>query len=95
MDKVELARKLNSVGKQAFVEHFGLFQKYASGSISRDGAINELVKLGVSNESGAGIRVGNAKLIFEAKKEMEALSIVIESRRLSVAVIDAAKKLKR
>lgn len=40
MDKEELIRKLKSVGKQAFVVHFTLFQKVASGQISRDKAIS-------------------------------------------------------
>ncbi|MBU0653512.1 MAG: hypothetical protein KJ914_00075 [Gammaproteobacteria bacterium] len=95
MDKDELIRKLNSVGKQAFVEHFDLSQNFASGRISRDQAIDELVKLEVSNESGVGIRVGNAKLIFEAQKEMDALSIILESKRVPASVVATARRLKQ
>lgn len=94
MDEKELIRKLNSIGKQAFVTHFALFKKYASGQISRNIAIDELVKLRVSNNSGAGIRVGNAKLIFEAKLEADALDIIIDSRRLSASVVSEARKLR-
>ena len=90
-----LKRKLNSVGKQAFVEHFYLFQKHASGAISRKQAIYELVKHRVSNEAGAGRRVGSAKLIFDAKKEIDALSIVLEAKRIPASVIAAAKDIKR
>ena len=95
MKTEELIRKLNSVGKQIFVKEFDLFQRYAARKISRNQAIGELVTRKVSNESGAGIRVGNAKLIFEAEKEMEALSIVIESKRLPVSVIEEARVLLR
>lgn len=95
MNKEELNRKLNSVGKQVFVEHFELFQKYASGRLSREQAIEELVSLGVSNDSGAGIRVGNAKLIFEAGKEMDALSIILDSKRIPSSVLVEALRLKQ
>lgn len=94
MKREELVRKLNSVGKQAFVEHFELFRKYASGVISREHAVDELVKLGVSNDSGAGIRVGNAKLIFESLKEKEALDLIIESNRLTSSVMTEARRLR-
>lgn len=95
MNDKELIRKLNSVGKQAFFENFNLFQSYASGRLSRDQAIEELVRLGVSNNAGAGMRVGNAKQIFEAGKEMDALSIIINSTRLSLPVLALARSLKQ
>lgn len=95
MNHEDLIRKLNSVGKQAFVEHFDLFGKYASGQINRYRAVEELVRLGISNESGAGRRVGSAKLIFEARKEADALEIILESRRLSTSVIAEARRLRR
>jgi len=95
MNEEEIVRKLQSVGKQAFVENYCLFQNYASGSLSRDEAIEELVRLGVSNDAGAGIRVGNAKLIFDARKEMDALSIILDSRRLPSSVLVAARRLKQ
>lgn len=94
MNDNDLIRKLNSVGKQVFVEYFHLFNKYATGQINRDRAINELVKLGVSNDSGAGIRVGNAKLIFDAGRECDALNIVLESKRMPIPVITEARRLK-
>ena len=94
MNDEDLIRKLNSVGKQAFVEHFDLFKKYAAGQINRESAIDELVSLGVSNDSGAGIRVGNAKLIFDALREGDALEIVSDSNRMPVSVITEARRLK-
>ncbi len=95
MNKEELNRKLNSVGKQVFVEHFELFQKYAYERLSREQAIEELVSLGVSNDSGAGIRVGNAKLIFEAGKEMDALSIILDSKRIPSSTLAGALRLRQ
>ena len=94
MNREDLVRKLNSVGKQAFVEHFNIFKKYASGQINRNKAIDELVRLGVSNDSGAGIRVGNAKLIFDAEREGEALDIILESRRMPTSVLSEASRLR-
>ena len=93
MNTNDLIRKLNSVGKQAFVEHFDLFRKYASGQISRNEAINTLVVSKVSNEAGAGRRVSNAKLIFKANREADALGIILESKRMPATVINEAKRL--
>lgn len=95
MNEKELVRRLQSVGKQAFVEHFYLFQNCALGRLSRVKVVDELVRLGVSNSAGAGMRAGNAKLIFDARKEMDALSIVLESRRLPSSVLAEARKLRQ
>ena len=95
MDRSELVRKLNSVGKKAFVEHYELFEDYAHGSESRDHVIEELVRLGKSNDAGAAIRTGNAKLIFEAQQELAALGLIVESKRLPQATKDAAARLLR
>ena len=67
---------------------------YATGQINRNKAIDKLVSLGFSNESGAGIRVGNAKLIFEAKREADALDIILESRRMPTKVTNEANRLR-
>jgi len=64
MEKEDFIRKLNSVGKRAFVENFDIFERYSSGRISKEQARAALVALGVSNDAGANIRLGNAKLIF-------------------------------
>lgn len=93
MTKEELIRKLNSVGKQVFVEHFVIFRNYASEKLTRDQAVEKLVRLGVSNDAGAGRRVGNASLVFKAGKEMDALSLILDSKRLPSSVLAAAHKL--
>lgn len=90
MNNTELVRKLESVGKQGFVDHFELFQRYASGRVSKEDCIGTLVDEGVSNEAGAKIRAGNAKLIFESRREREALRIISESQRLSGRVVNDA-----
>lgn len=90
---MNLVRKLNSVGKRAFIENFGVFQNYAKGLITRDDAIDHLVELGVSNRAGAAIRVGNAKLIFKNHRTREALDIVLGSKRMSGKTIVEAKRI--
>lgn len=89
----ELVRKLNSVGKQAFVENFSVFQHYAANRIGRDQAMAALVERELSNPAGAAIRVGNATRIFEAGKEREALAIIQNSSRLSSSVRRKAQEL--
>ncbi len=93
MNNEELKRKLNSVGRAAFVEYFELFESYSNGKIQKDKCIEELVKNGVSNESGAAIRCSNAILIFKAKKEKEALQMVLESKRLPFNVMKKAVEI--
>jgi len=93
MNKNELTRKLNSVGKQSFVENYELLKRFASGAVSRESAIEELVKLGVSNEAGAAIRLGNASQIFKAHQQHLALTIITESSRLPQVVLLQANAL--
>ena len=93
MNQNELIRKLNSVGKQAFVENYDLFQRFSCGQISRENAIEELVRNGVSNQAGAAIRVGNACQIFIAQKQFEALRIIGRSSRMPYSVSALVKDL--
>ena len=93
MNEQELTRKLNSVGKSAFVVFFDLFKEFSNGRISRDACIDLLVNKKVSNSAGAAIRTGNAQQIFRAGMEQEALEIVANSDRLDVAITSMARKL--
>lgn len=89
----ELVRKLNSVGKSIFVEYFLIFKEYSSGKLSKEECIELLVSSKVSNDAGAAIRCGNAKLIFESQGECDALNIIIKSSRLSSIIVNKAKQL--
>lgn len=93
MNEKELVRKLNSVGKAIFIEYFYLFQSYADDQISKEDCINTLVEKKVSNENGAAIRCSNAKPIFNFQKEIDALEIIIQSKRLSPEIIKNARIL--
>jgi len=89
----ELIRKLQSVGKTIFVEYFPTFQSYSSRKISKEECLKILVSNGVSNESGAAIRCGNARLIFEAGVECDALRIIMASTHLPDKVLCSAQTL--
>lgn len=93
MREEELIRKLNSVGKRAFVEYYELYKEYAEGRVSRENCIEKQVVDGLSNESGASIRCGNAKQIFSANMQCEALEIITGSDRLPSELIDKAINL--
>ncbi|MFO1163555.1 MAG: hypothetical protein U1E60_32295 [Reyranellaceae bacterium] len=45
---VDLDRKLNFIGKKAFVDNFELFRCFAEGKCAKEAAISELVNQGVS-----------------------------------------------
>jgi len=93
MNKEELTRKLNSVGKTAFTEYYDTFHAYSNGGMSKEDCIELLVSNKVSNDSGAAIRCSNAKLIFKANMQCEALTIIINSKRLALKTIKDAKKI--
>lgn len=90
MDQDKLIRKLNSVGKEMFVRYYGLFKDYSNNNVTKRSAVERLVDDGISNEYGASIRLGNAKAIFEAGDNRDALRIILESQKLSPEVIRAA-----
>lgn len=96
MNEEELIRKLNSVGRKQFINYFEVFQSYAKGRISKEDCIDRLVTDGISNENGAAIRCGNAKLIFEANRECRAIGMICDNwkqTKLSQDVIDKAMAL--
>ncbi len=93
MNEKELMRKLNSVGKSAFVNCFQTFKEYSEEQISRTACVDSLVKKKVSNSAGAAIRAGNARQIFQAGMERQALEIVVNATRVDAAIIMAARNL--
>jgi len=72
------------------VRYYYLFRDHANDKITKDSAIKKLVNEGISNEEGASIRLGNAKIIFSEKGNCEALLIVQNSKRLSDEIISTA-----
>ena len=93
MEHAKVIDRLNSIGKQAFVNHFKTFCDYAKDRLSKDAAIECLVTAKLSNEAGAKIRLNNAKPIFQSNHQAEALQIVIDSNRMPSAVVERAKVL--
>ena len=75
----ELKKRLNRVGKGSFVEDFPLYQSYANNQITRDKALKTLMKEYGYMESGASIRLGYAKQIFNEGLECPALKIVAQA----------------
>lgn len=97
MNEKELKSKLNSVGREVFVECFYIFQRYALGKITREDCIEELMqKYPNKKESGCSICVGNAKLIFESEMECRAIGLICDNwgnTRLSDDTIEQAMEI--
>lgn len=92
MNEQEIARKLNSIGRAFFVGNFSTLKQYSDGSLSKKKCIDSFVMKGVCNEAGAAIRCGNAKALFLAKEERDALICASNSMRLSLDIrIEAAR----
>ena len=93
MNEDGVIRKLQSVGKAVFVEYFCAFEDYAAGKMTRQACIDLLVRAAVSNDAGAAIRCGNAKALFDANRAIDALTIVAESERVPLPLVQSARKL--
>lgn len=91
--QIDWLRKLRSVGLEAFINNYELFDEYAHGKKSYSDSIEKLVDLGVSNRAGATIRLGNAKRIFESDCEKKALKKIVNSNRLSESVRNRAAEI--
>ena len=81
-ENYEVARKLNSIGKQIFIEYFNIFKSSSLNNITKEQVIDILISKNVSNYNGASIRYSNALWLFKHKKEQEALKIVINSKKV-------------
>ena len=79
MPNDKLIRSLNSVGKEIFATYFDLFEDYSKGKIDKDQATRKLISAKVSNESGAKIRLSNAKTIFSNNWQKDALFIISDA----------------
>jgi hypothetical protein len=86
-------RNLQSVGKSAFANHFSLYQRYSSGAISLDDAVNQHLIIGLSNSSGAKIRLSNAKVLFRNGVEFKALFNIVNSKRVHILIKQKAVKI--
>lgn len=93
MDQYKLEKRLQSIGKQVFVEQYSLFENYAHKLTSKEDAVEQLVSCGVSNENGAVIRLSNAKTIFDEKMERAALVLIAQSKRIDASTLRKANIL--
>lgn len=78
MTDEELTRALKCIGKEAFVQHFRLFQGYAAGTFSKRHCEPELASFG----RGAAWRLTNAVKFFVSGRERDALLNIASSRRI-------------
>lgn len=80
MDNTQLAKCLNSVGKQAFVRCFWPLRAVALGRLSRTACAQTILNQGYGTKlNGALIRISFAKAIFEAGRERDAIDLVTTS----------------
>jgi len=92
MNEQEIVRKLNSIGKAFFVNNFSTLKQYSRGSLSKEKCIDSFVLTGACNAAGGAIRCGNAKALFLAKRERDALMCISNSMRLASDLrIEAAR----
>ena len=85
MDNPELARCLQSVGKQAFVRCFWPLRAVALGRLSRAACAQTILNQGHGTTlSGALLRISRASAIFAAGREREALDLVLASSHPAV-----------
>ncbi|MBD9361437.1 hypothetical protein [Methylomonas fluvii] len=92
MDKDQLERNLNSVGKACFVEFYDIFfnlQKY-----SHSEAAEILIKNTNYTDKSCNSRVSHARAIIRANLGKRALELIVNSRAAD-PVIEKARELIR
>ena len=85
----ELGETLARTGKKRFVVHFDLFRNYANGVATREEAI-----AGVQPAKDASVSLGQAKKIFDARREADALWIIYQSDGVDQDTRDRAKDIR-
>lgn len=83
---MDLIRTLNSVGKSTFVKYYFNFKKD-----SRDKCI--LIFDEDYTDKAKGTRTGHAQRIFREGKHLEALNIIINSKRVDEVTKKKAKEI--
>lgn len=86
----QLERSLRSIGKKCFVKYYELFRDR---TWSKEDLIEHLTTIEGYQESGCITRISQSRRIFDDNREYDALVIVISSNRLSMEVIEKARKL--
>jgi len=85
MDNTQLARCLQSVGKQVFVRCFWPLRAVALGRLSRAACAQTIINQGHGTElTGALLRISRATAIFEAGRERDAIDLVLASSHPAV-----------
>ncbi len=83
---MDLVRTLNSVGKTIFIKYYYDFKLK-----TREECISNFVE--PYTDYAKSTRTGHAQRIFRENKQIEALSIIIESNRLDEETISRAKEI--
>ncbi len=91
MSSSKLMRIINSIGKACFIEHFELIM---NSNLSKNVIIEQLMNLGKYSENGAKTRINCAKRILKNNLIREILEIIIESKKVTEATRNKARKLK-
>ena len=76
-----LEGKLRRIGKESFEQDYDIYEAYWTGQYGGEDAIDALVGRGRSNENGARLRLVNAKAVFDAGMQDEALHRARNRRR--------------
>jgi len=91
MDDHKLRQSLNSIGKAYFVKYYELFRNKSSTDVAF--VVDFLINAENITESGAKIRVGFARGIFNAGRQNDALKIIAQSERVPRDLVERAKLL--
>ncbi len=90
MNDKQLERCLRSIGKECFVKYYELFRDR---SWSKGDLIEHLITIEGYQESGCITRISQSRRIFDDNRKYDALVIIISSNRLSMGIIEKARKL--
>lgn len=86
----QLQRCLQSIGKGCFIKYYSSF---ANLKLSVEDIVDVLKCNENYDERASKVRVNSARRVFKEKRSLDALAIIVESKRLDKWIVLAASKL--
>ena len=91
MDDIQLKRSIQSIGMACFIKYYEAFENKKNKS---EDLVEGLMKIENYDESGAKTRVTQSRRILREDRALEAINIIIDSKKIEDWVISKARFLK-
>lgn len=90
MTDKQLLRCLQSIGKGCFIKYFASFANF---NLPVEDIVEELKSNEGYEEKASKTRINSARRIFKEQRSLDALTLIVQSKRLNQELVLAAYKL--